>query len=234
MPSSNEASPRAEHEGHDELEALEAARQAAATRGARPEPRPRGDDAEPETPWDHLATLALGEEPAKRSVGGRALRALRQPTVILALAVAALAYPAYRGFSTSEPGPNFPGKNAPAPETAEGVTVVLEPGAEASRAPEVSVHDDRPALEIVLVGPADADPAMEWKVTVLHPGREIWKSKWARRFERVKDEWRLGFELDGRNLPEGPLSVLLEEARPKGAEAGARRETYRLRVKRRG
>lgn len=189
---------------------------------------------EPEAPWDHLATLALGESPAKRSWGARVVRALRQPTVILGLAVAALAYPAYRGFSTGETGPNFPGKSAPSPTLDEGVRILLEPETDPAKAPEVTVHDDKPALEIVLVGPPDVDPVMQWKVTVTHPGREIWKSKWARSFERVKDEWRLGFELDGRNLPEGPLTVTMEEARPKGSEAGARRETYRLRVKRRG
>lgn len=196
---------------------------------------PEDEGGAPETSWDHLATLALGDEPAKLPVGTRLGNALRKPTVVLALAVAALAYPAYRGFAPRDRSPNFPGKNvAPVALLQEGESVVLKLSDESSRAPEVTVHDDKPALQVILVGPDDIDPATEWKVVVTHPGREIWKSKWARRFERVKDEWRLGFELDGRNLPEGPLTVLLEEAHPKGGEAAARRETYRLRVKRRG
>lgn len=118
----------------------------------------------PETSWDHLATLALGDEPAKLPVGTRIANALRRPTVILALAVAALAYPAYRGFAPRDRSPNFPGKNlAPALLLTEGESVVLKLGDESSKAPEVTIHEDKPALQVVLVGPDDVDPATEWE-----------------------------------------------------------------------
>ncbi len=186
-----------------------------------------------EKSWDSLAELALGERPGKGNARDRVLRALRRPTLPVAIGVLVLAAVLVRVLQSREAGRSFPGRDA-LPAVAIGESVVLEPGGDASNAPEVTVRGSRPALEVILVGVSETDPGVGWKVVVSHPGREIWKSKWERRFERVKDEWRLGFDLDGRDLPEGPLTITLVEAKPKGGEAAAKRQTYRMRVKRRG
>ncbi|HET9887347.1 MAG TPA: hypothetical protein VFR10_07530 [bacterium] len=186
-----------------------------------------------ETSWDSLATLALDEAPLRRTPLARALAFLRKPTVLLSIAVLALAYPAYKGMTTkTRPLPNFPGRDNPEAQVAASTTIVLTPSADASKAEDVTIRESKPVLEIVLVGPDDLDPAKKWKVAVQHPGREIWQSKWARQFQMIKGEPRLKFELDGRSLPEGPLTIVLKEAKPKGVEGG-QQEIYRLRVKRR-
>lgn len=187
-----------------------------------------------EASWDSLASLALDEAPVRRSPLARILAMLRKPTVLLSIAVGALAYPAYKGVTTpsSRPLPNFPGRDNPEAEPASSTTILLTPGADPSKAEDVTIRESKPVLEVILVGPKDLDLAKKWKVAVQHPGREIWESKWARRFEMVKGEPRLEFELDGRNLPEGPLTIVLKESKPKGVEGG-QQEVYRLRLKRR-
>jgi hypothetical protein len=186
-----------------------------------------------ESSWDSLASLALDEAPVRRSPIVRALAMLRKPTVLLSIAVAALIYPAYRGITRPDrPLPNFPGRDNPEAVPAQSTSVVLTPGGDPSKAEEVAIRDSKPVLDVTLVGPKDLDLSKKWKVTVQHPGREIWQSKWARQFDMVKGEPRLEFELDGRSLPEGPLTIVLKESKPKDAEGG-QQEVYRLRVKRR-
>jgi hypothetical protein len=187
----------------------------------------------PDASWDALASLALDEEPIQRPFLARAWGILRRPTVFLGVLIAALAYPAYRGLSGGPSLPNFPGRDHQAAVPAEGTSVALSPLSDPSRAPQAVVRDSKPVLEVILSPPEGLDPSLKWKVTVTHPGREIWKSKWARPFEEVKGEPRLAFQLDGRDLPEGPLTITLEEARRKGDEAGAKRAVYRMRVKKR-
>lgn len=225
-------------EDSGELRASEGEPEDQSAAAKRPSPErnalPTGSP-EPEAPWDSLATIALGDDAGTPRRGARVAKWLKQPTVYLALAVAALAYPAYRGVMASRhEGPNFPGKYAGVFQETSGESVTLHPGEDSARAPEVSIHDDQPMLEVILVGPKDVDPARPWKVLVTHPGREIWKSKWPRSFERVKDEWQLGFELDGRDLPEGPLTVVIEETGGAGSAAADSRVVYRVRIKRRG
>jgi len=194
------------------------------------EPEPAsGSDAS----WDSLASLALDEAPLRRTPLAQALALLRKPTVLLSIAVVALVYPAYKGMTTtSRPLPNFPGRNNAEAVPAASTTILLTPSSDASKAEDVTIRDSKPVLEVVLVGPEDLDLAKKWKVAVQHPGREIWQSKWARQFQMIKGEPRLEFELDGRSLPEGPLTIVLKEAKPKGVEGG-QQEIYRLRVKRR-
>jgi hypothetical protein len=197
----------------------------------------RGDDVPPPRPaersWDALAEIALGERRGEPTLQGRVRQAISKPTLPLVITGLVLAAFLVRAFTSREETRGFPGR-AVTPAVDIGESVVLEPGTDAAKAPEVTIHDAKPALEVILVGVPETDPGVGWKVVVSHPGREIWKSKWERRFERVKDEWRLGFELDGRDLPEGPLTITLVEAKPRGGEANAKREPYRLRVKRRG
>jgi hypothetical protein len=185
----------------------------------------------PEGSWESLASLALDEAPFKRSLSRRALDLLRKPTVLLSIAVVALAYPAYKGISASTPLPNFPGRDHREAVPAQSTTVLLTANADPSKAVEATIRESKPVLEVILVGPKDLDLSKKWKVTVQHPGREIWQSKWARQFELVKGEPRLAFELDGRNLPEGPLSIVIKESKPKGVEGA--QDIYRLRVKKR-
>ncbi len=192
-----------------------------------------GEIAAPERSWDSLAEIALGETHTQPTLAERVRLAFAKPTLPLAIAVLVLGAVAIRALTSSDNVRDFPGRDA-LPAGALGEKVVLKPGGDASDAPEVTVRDSKPALDVILIGIPETDPGVGWKVVVSHPGREIWKSKWARQFERVKDEWQLGFELDGRDLPEGPLTISLVEAKPRGGEAAAKRETYRLRVKRRG
>ena len=187
-----------------------------------------------EASWDSLASLALDEAPVRKTPLARILELLRKPTVLLSIAVVALAYPAFKGMTaaSSRPLPNFPGRDNPDADPAPSTTILLTPNLDPSKAQDVTIRESKPVLEVILVGPKELDLAKKWKVAVQHPGREIWESKWARRFEMVKGEPRLEFELDGRNLPEGPLTIVLKESKPKGVEGG-QQEVYRLRLKRR-
>jgi hypothetical protein len=186
-----------------------------------------------EPSWDTLAELALGERAARATPRARAARALRRPATWAVVAGLALAALAWRTVGPGSGAGAFPGRDAASPAPQGGETVVLKLDTSPSDAPEVTVREGKPALDIVLIGAPDIDPGIGWKVTVSHPGREIWKSKWSRRFERVKDEWRLGFELDGRDLPEGPLSITIEEEKPGRPDESGKRASYRMRVKRR-
>jgi len=181
--------------------------------------------------WESLASLALDEAPVRRSLARRFLDLIRKPTVLLSIAVAALAYPAYKGMTASSPLPNFPGRDHPEAVPADAMTVLLTTHEDPSKATDVTIRSSKPVLEVILAGPKDLDLSKKWKVVVQHPGREIWESKWARQFELVKGEPRLAFELDGRSLPEGPLSIVIKESKPKGVEG--EQEIYRLRVKKR-